>query len=205
MKNLTRWWWGVSDYLSTLRRMGRSAVLPVDTIKAACKNGINANKITSVLDFGAGTLLWANWFATEFGCDVYAVDVYYKDTAVARGKIRLYSQLDACLSDVDSFSLAWVCDVLHHLSKAERDAFLAKVIGKTDVIIIKDIDMRHAFGNFMNRVHDRLINGEVINDVNPIELERYFQSFGFTAEYLYMPKLWYPHFMLIAKKKLSYI
>jgi uncharacterized protein YneR len=153
---------------------------------------------------GRSTVLPINWFATEFGCDVYARDIYYKDTAVKRGKIRLYSQLDTCLSDVDSFSLVWACDVLHHLSKAERDDFLAKVIDKTDVIIIKDIDMRHAFGNFMNRVHDRLINGEVINDVNPIELERYFQSFGFTAEYLYMPKLWRPHFMLIAKKKLSY-
>ena len=50
---------------------------------------------------------------------------------------------------------------------------IRKICTKTDVIIIKDIDANHKFGNFMNRVHDKIINGETIYDIYPEKIIHY--------------------------------
>lgn len=69
-----------------------------------------------------------------------------------------------------------------------------------DYVIIKDIDCNHKFGNFMNRMHDRIINHERIMDVDPMKLIELLEKRGFEVKKIYLPKLWYPHFLLIAKK-----
>jgi hypothetical protein len=116
-------------------------------------------------------------------------------------KIICYSSLDKYLEEVPKSSLVWACDVLHHLPEDFLAKFLGEIVKKTDLIIIKDIDKRHRFGNFMNRLHDRIINREIIHDVNPNKLQDYFISLGFKCDYYYLPKLWYPHFILVADRK----
>lgn len=87
-------------------------------------------------------------------------------------------------------------DVLHHLSnEVEKRVFSA--IRGAKYIIIKDIDARYKFGNFMNKAHDRIINGEKVRSIFPNVLEDSLKSSGFDTEYFYLPKLWYPHFLLV--------
>ena len=107
------------------------------------------------------------------------------------------------LSDVPNekrFSLAWCCDVLHHISPQEETDILTQIADKSNRIIVKDIDGRHKFGNFMNRMHDRYLNGERIRDINPEHITVMLEGLGFLVEYRYLPKIWYPHFVLIAKR-----
>jgi hypothetical protein len=70
----------------------------------------------------------------------------------------------------------------------------------TDIIIIKDIDARHSFGNFMNRLQDKVVNGETVYDVDPGKLKAYFELRGFTVSYYFKRRFWYPHFILTAKR-----
>jgi hypothetical protein len=65
-----------------------------------------------------------------------------------------------------------------------------------DFVIVKDIDATHKFGNFCNRMHDRIINGEKIHDVYPAEIEHWLTDSGFTITRQALPKLWYPHFIV---------
>jgi hypothetical protein len=65
------------------------------------------------------------------------------------------------------------------------------------MIIIKDIDKNHTFGNFMNKVHDKIINNENIHNIDPNKIEEVLIQNGYKTQYYYIPKLWYPHFMVI--------
>lgn len=51
----------------------------------------------------------------------------------------------------------------------------------------------------MNRMHDLIINKEHIHDVNPDEILEMLRKNGYRVSYEYMPKLWYPHFMIIGE------
>ena len=100
----------------------------------------------------------------------------------------------------ETVDLLWMCDVLHHLDRDFAERLLANAAGlRVPYIVIKDIDCRHRFGNRMNRWHDLLINREKIRDVDPRELARLLKKSGYALSFRYMPKLWYPHFMIIAK------
>jgi hypothetical protein len=189
-----------NDFLSSLRRFGRNIVLPVDRIKILCKNALIGIPIETVLDFGAGTLFWSDWFIKTFQSTVYAVDTYYNTfTIPKKDNVIYYTSLDVCLKEKEDFSLVWACDVLHHLSYSDCDSFLKEIVQKTDLIIIKDIDANNKLGNFLNALHDRIINGETVYKVYPNRLKSYFESQGFEVLFYYIPKIWYPHFLLIAK------
>ncbi len=90
-------------------------------------------------------------------------------------------------------------DVLHHLSSEFRTKLL-QAAASVPFVVIKDIDARHKFGNFMNATHDLLINGERVQSVYPQHLREFFTQNGYKSEYFYLPKLWYPHFLLVAEK-----
>ncbi|MDR2478149.1 MAG: hypothetical protein LBD48_02415 [Treponema sp.] len=169
-----------TDFLSSLRRFGRNIVLPVDGIKAICKNSLKGIPIETVLDFGSGTLFWSDWFIHEFKSAVYAVDTCYNTMAMpGKDNIMYYSGMDACLKEKTYFSLVWACDVLHHLSYSDCYSFQQEIVHKTDIIIIKDIDANNKLGNFMNVLHDRIINGEIVHKIYPDKLKDYFESEGF--------------------------
>ena len=190
---------------SLIRKIGRNIVLPTDKIKTICRKALAGRDIRTVLDFGAGTLFWTDWFIQEFGSDVYAVDTCYDNfTMSINEKITCYSDLYICLEKNAHFSLVWACDVLHHLSYSDSDVFFEKICDKTNILIIKDIDANHSFGEFMNKIHDKVINGETTYRIFPEKLTDYFESQGFETSYYYVPKIWYPHFVLIAIRKGNY-
>jgi hypothetical protein len=132
---------------------------------------------------------------------VYAIDIYYQKVEIQKQNTKCYSNLMDCFNDCNEFSLVWVCDVLHHLPQLEYENFFGTIINKTKFIIIKDIDSNHIFGNFMNRMHDKIINREEIYNINPDKIKKYLEDFNYKVQYHYIPKLWYPHFLIVGIKK----
>lgn len=189
-----------TDKGNLIRYYGRKVVLPSDKIKSIIVEQVFKNDVHdgSVIDFGAGTLYWSKWLY-KYVKTVIAVDVYYKENTTV-DEIELRNNLnDALLMQAEGPRMIWVCDVLHHLTKKDIEKLFG-VFPTMSYVVIKDIDCRHKFGNFMNRLHDRIINHEKIRDVNPVLLQGKLEEQGFTVERFYLPKLWYPHFLLIAKK-----
>ncbi len=95
--------------------------------------------------------------------------------------------------------LFFASDVLHHLSPDFTQKLLES-IAHIPIIIIKDIDSRHIFGHYANALHDLVFNQEKVCKIYPNKLESTLQALGYTTRYHYLPKLWYPHFLLLAYK-----
>ena len=112
--------------------------------------------------------------------------------------ITLESSLDSALAHY-AFDLFFASDVLHHLSPNFTQKLLES-IAHIPIIIIKDIDSRHIFGHYANALHDLVFNQEKVCKVYPNKLESTLQALGYTTRYHYLPKLWYPHFLLLAYK-----
>jgi len=49
-------------------------------------------------------------------------------------------------------------------------------------------------------MHDRVINAANFENVYPDEIESFLKNAGFDVQIKSLPKLWYPHFLLIATK-----
>ena len=191
-----------NNSLASIRRLGRNAILPVDTIKSICRKTLEDRNIKTVLDFGSGALFWSNWFVKEFKIKVYAVDTYYNTAIMPQNDaIIYYFNLSTCLSENSEISFVWVCDVLHHLSPSDSDVFLKEICERTDIIIIKDIDATHRFGNFMNKMHDKIVNNETVYNIYPVKIKNLLETNGFKTSYYFVPKIWYPHFILIAIRR----
>jgi hypothetical protein len=173
---------------------------PVEKIKKIIVNVSTEIKINSVLDFGSGTFFWSVWFLSAFTCQIYAVDKCYKEKIISKDRVKCYSELDECFIDCQVISVVFACDVLHHLDTVEYETFFERTINKSKVIIIKDIDKNHPFGNFMNKMHDKIINKENANIIDPKKVERSLIQNGYKTQYYYIPKLWYPHFIVMGIK-----
>ena len=190
------------SYNGILRKFGRQAVLPVSKIKAVLEKEIfnSKNTIGICVDFGAGTLFWAEWLK-HYVSKMYAVDIIYdreeKDGIICVNNIGYIRGGGSCLGK----KIFFATDVFHHLDKQFEHTLLQKVVREFDCIIIKDIDCRKKFGNLMNRLHDRIINGETIRNINPDSLMNDLTKTGYQCQIFMMRKLWYPHFMIIARKK----
>lgn len=52
-----------NKYLASLRKIGRKVVLPSEQIKQILRSEIDFCKIRNIIDFGAGTLYWSEYFA----------------------------------------------------------------------------------------------------------------------------------------------
>ena len=184
-----------------LREIGRMLVLPTNEIKNLLKRNVfDKYSINKVIDFGAGTLYWSNWFSKIIGKqNVYAVDVIFQKTPPDTD-IKCFS----CIDDVEikqEKTLFYICDVIHHLPNDVWNDVKNKAFEKCDIVVIKDIDCRYKFKNFMNKMHDRIINGEKIHNVNPDNLIKDFKTSGFIYIYIYnIYILWYSHFVIIAQK-----
>jgi hypothetical protein len=188
-------------HFSFLHWLGKDFVSPLKKMKRIIQESFAGSDVKTIMDFGSGTLVWADYFAKELNCQVYAVDTFYAiSPPKTRNHIVLYTDFKKCFNDVLTFSCIWACDVFHHIPQEIYDDFMEEAVKKADVIIIKDNDSNHGFGFLMNRIHDRIINGEKIYDVYPDKIAAYLKSQGFHTQYYYMPKLWFPHFMLVAKR-----
>lgn len=189
--------------LGGIRAWGRKLVLPVARIKELVRIGLlDKYQIDRVIDFGAGTLYWSEWFEKNLGSEhIYPVDVIFRDN-VPDTSMRCYSSIDEIPAAKDGDNaLFFTCDVLHHLSVEEWER-IGKIAMKTcRFIVIKDINCHYKFKNWMNRTHDRIINGERIRDVDPEVLMEELRGSGYQCMYQDLHKLWYPHFIIIAVRE----
>ena len=130
---------------------------------------------------------------------VFAIDsIYATFTPHTRCENIAFEADFFALLERQSVDLVFMSDVLHHLSSEFRTKLL-QATASVPFVVIKDIDARHKFGNFMNATHDLLINGERVQSVYPQHLREFFTQNGYKSEYFYLPKLWYPHFLLVAE------
>lgn len=94
--------------------------------------------------------------------------------------------------------LFFTCDVIHHLSEREWKDLESIIYRDCDLVVIKDINCHFRFKNWMNRMHDKIINGEKIRDVDPEILVEELNKHGYQCCCHDIHKLWYPHFIIIA-------
>lgn len=190
------------NYNGILRRIGRKAVLPEKEIKETISREVfTEEEQLTVFDFGAGTLGWSQWFQ-ECGQKVYAIDVIYENGMI--GDLNVLHSIDDVSDDMlvktAGGGVLWACDVCHHISHEFTMNLINRFAGQCKFIIIKDIDVRYRFGNFMNKFHDKVINGESIRNIDPILYENELKERGYDTRYFFYRKIWYPHFLIIAKK-----
>ena len=191
--------------INTLKYYGRRVVLPVDEIKNIVRQILMQNNVSHITDFGAGTLFWSRWFADELGLTVSAVDTAYIDSMPKNHSqhISIQTNIIEALETEKTKKCKraiFICDVIHHLPPEFWRSVLALITESVDVVIIKDIDANRRLGNFCNKMHDRIINGEKIHNVYPSEIENHLTKAGFATTTKALPKLWYPHFIITGVK-----
>jgi hypothetical protein len=180
--------------------IGKDFISPVKKRKQIVNDAFKDRTIKNIMDFGSGTLVWADYFSGKLGKIVYAVDTYYDSwTPPKKNNIIYYSDFNECFKEVSSFSCIWACDVFHHIPDDIYNLFIETAVKSTDLIIIKDNDSRHKIKFFINRLYDRIMNGEKTYDVFPDKIAAYLESKGFRTEYYYLPKFCFAHFMVIAQ------
>ena len=183
-----------------LKKIGRSFVLPTKEIENVVdtfyKKYENKNPI---LDFGSGTLFWSEKFCYKYGRDVFAIDPLYnkKQLVVRNSKIHIFDNMER-LSDITNFSMIFTCDVLHHIDKDKLNLVLKTFIEKSNLIVIKDIEASDFWGNIQNKIHDLILNRQLVNNIYSEELEAFLNEHGYNVHIYKMKKLGYPHFLLIA-------
>lgn len=189
--------------LGGIRAWGRKLVLPAARIKKLVQTEIlEQYEVDQVIDFGAGTLYWSEWFEKSFGSgNVYPVDIIYRDSVPETSMLCYSSIYDIPVIKGDGRTLFFTCDVLHHLSAKDWEQIEEIAFRTCRFIIIKDINCHYKFKNWMNRMHDRIINGERIRDVNPEKLIQELRKSGYQCTYHDLHKLWYPHFIIIAVRE----
>lgn len=192
---------GSKNVRHNLRYYGRQLIQPVEKIKQLCRENIEPAGVHSIVDFGSGTLFWSEWLAAEYQCDVYAVDIQYPEQKSADSRFIYYRDIEECLAQKERFSMLWMCDVLHHLDPELMERIKPEIFRKFDIIVLKDIDARRKFKNFANRMHDLVINGQLVRDVYPPEIVAELEANGYQVQEFAIPRLWYAHFLLIAQRQ----
>lgn len=192
------------DNFSNLRKFARNIVLPINEINSSLGEVLNkADGGGKIIDFGSGTFFWSDKILDNFETsNVCAVDVIYKSNPSLikeRDRLTVYSDIFECLGK-ENCGVFFACDVIHHLDPDLWDNIFGEALKRANAVFIKDIDCNHPFGNKMNKLHDKVINKEIIEDVNPLKLEEKLKANGFETRYRYVPKLWYPHFILTGIK-----
>lgn len=194
----------MTDLLLTLRRYAREFILPVDQIKEKLRSIKKECPLSlPILDFGAGTLFWTNWFVDEFTTEVFAVDPKFGKSLpeMARSGIKIFTSLNMSLKE-RRYSFIFACDVFHHIPRDESELILNKFSEMTDIIIIKDIASEHFRGNLQNRIHDLIFNRQLVRSVSYKCLSNKIRSYGFESiKVINMPKFGYSHFLLIAQRE----
>lgn len=189
--------------LGGIRTWGRKLVLPAEEIKKLLKKELfDQYRVDKVIDFGAGTLYWSRWFQEIAGeKNIYPVDVIFKETE--QDALPLFSRIQDIpgRQEINGSILFFTCDVLHPLTEKEWEDIEQIVYRDCDFVVIKDINCHFKFKNWMNRMHDRVINGEKIRDIDPKALITELQKHGYQCYYRDIHKLWYPHFIIIAARK----
>ena len=222
---------GFDKFLGGLRKIGRQYVLPVQkiqqTIHEVLENistEMDAGDYLNIIDLGSGTLFWTEQIIRNAPtkCRIFAVDLIYNenfniDTVISKsaflkksddkklicenGEVYLYQSIDDVILDCDKIDCTFICDTIHHLNPVIWESMFNVLANKSKSIIIKDMDARRQFRNTLNRLHDRIINGEKIINVYPDKLSRELMKKDYIVSKIKpVYKLWYPHFIISAIK-----
>ena len=223
---------GFNKFMGGLRKVGRQYVLPVrkiqQTIHLVLKNiskEMDAGDYLNMIDLGAGTLFWTEQIIKNAPtkCRMYAVDPIYDekfniDTVISKsaffkkaddkklicenGEVYLCQSIDDIFLDCERIDCTFICDTIHHIDLAIWQSIFDALSDKSKSIIIKDMDAYRKFRNALNRLHDRVLNGEKIVNVYPDRLCQELLGKGYTVSKIKpVYKLWYPHFIMFAIKK----
>ena len=194
------------NIIDTLKYYGRDVVLPVKEMKRYIEPAIKKSRITEIVDFGAGTLFFSEYFS-QLGVNVLAVDTRYilNPPKNNDNKIILFNDILDVLKKIKNKKNKtqrgiFICDVIHHLPPKLWQELLPLITELFTLVMIKDVDAAKKFGFFMSRVHDRVINGETIEAVYPTTLQDALEKGDFLTARYNMPKLWYPHFLILGQK-----
>lgn len=192
---------GFKNHNEKIRSCGRYMVLPVRKIEKYLNLYLFNKKSYEVcVDFGAGTLFWSKRFFKKVK-KVFAIDLIY-DAVFQNNEIICSHDLAGVRDEYINTKkkMIWICDVLHHLNVETESSLLRECYQEFDAIIIKDIDCNRS-GNVCNKIHDRIINGEKVRDIDPRQLKRLLEDNGYAVKQIDMRRLWYPHFLLIASRE----
>lgn len=202
-----------NKHIQKARKFARSIVLPIKQMHEIMESQIDFSDISCIADFGAGTLFWSEYFASKINKNidimggvetnsnkVIAIDEIYNNLTphISSPCITLESDIFTALSTY-SFDLFFASDVFHHLSSDFSQTLLESIV-HIPRIVIKDIDSSHTFLHYANATHDLIFNGERVRKVYPKEIEAFLKRCGYEVKYMYIPKLWYAHFMLVGIK-----
>ena len=194
------------NLVDALKYYGRGIVLPVSEMKKLINQNLYMLDLSHIVDFGSGTLVWSQYFSKEMGFQVTAVDNRYLSAKPKNDNpnIILKTDIQNILLELEQNKIGndaiFICDVIHHLPPSLWQNILPQIAELFDVIIIKDINANFKMGNFLNKMHDYIINGEKTENVYPQEIVEYLKKQEFILVYEELPKLWYPHFLVIATK-----
>lgn len=131
---------------------------------------------------------------------IFAIDPIFETMTPNTNCQNIRFGVDLCEVLQDKIDFIFMSDVLHHLPN--HSEILANICTKNiKYIAIKDIDANYKFGDFMNKAHDFLINKERVCSIFPQNLAQILRNGGYEMKYFYLPKLWYPHFLIIAHAK----
>lgn len=135
---------------------------------------------------------------------IFAIDSIYSDILPKSNDSHICFGVDIFKVLSLEIDLVFMSDVLHHLDNA-NNALKRICENPIKYIVIKDIDANYSFGDFMNKTHDLLINRQKVCSIFPQNLLSILGQNGFECQYFYLPKLFYPHFLIIAKNnKIKY-
>ena len=210
----------------------------VGTVLSSSLKNPSKKDCLKVIDFGSGTLFWTEFMMKNITCryEIYAVDPIYgkssfdissikpeaapfvkisdKDNLsiaeanTKNGRIFLLDDIEKIPDICERFDLMFMCDVIHHLEAPYWERIFDLFLQRVDTFVIKDINAHQKIGNTLNKLHDKLINGENIVDVYPDTIRNKFIEKDFSvSDIKLVPKLWYPHFIIKAdsNKKLSFV
>lgn len=132
---------------------------------------------------------------------IFAIDSIYNEITPKTTYTNIYCEVDIFKVLSLDIDVIFMSDVLHHLDNYTQT--LSEILKQSNAkyIVIKDIDANYKFGDFMNKMHDFIINSQKVASIFPQNLLEILTEAGFVANYFYLPKIWYPHFLIIASLK----
>jgi 2-polyprenyl-3-methyl-5-hydroxy-6-metoxy-1,4-benzoquinol methylase len=105
--------------------------------------------------------------------------------------------------NIENYDYVTLIDILHHLPYKNQLSFLIKIYQKMkpgSVLIYKDID-RSSPLVFGNKIHDLVLSRSLSKEISFKKAKKHLKDAGFEIINEYRKNmLWYPHFILIAKK-----
>ncbi|MDH4226059.1 MAG: class I SAM-dependent methyltransferase, partial [Deltaproteobacteria bacterium] len=105
---------------------------------------------------------------------------------------------------VGDYTQVSLIDVLHHVSPQAQQPFLAALfesMGPGAELLLKDIDAGRRILVWVNRLHDRLLSGEMGRELSASACLELLRAAGFECSPVHSRRmLLYPHFTIVARK-----